>query len=75
MALAIFEVQKFINADSHAELIIDMTHRDDFVDVNLDVTFPNIPCDALSLDEEDILGTHKTDILGDVKKKRLSKTG
>ena len=75
MALTIFEVQKFVNAESHAELIIDMSHRDDFVNVNIDVTFPKLPCDVISLDESDLLGTRKNDIMGTLKKNRLSKEG
>jgi hypothetical protein len=72
-ALTIYEVQNYINAESHAELIIDTSHRDDFINVNIDVVFPRIPCDILSLDVQDILGTHKTDIMGDLKKIRLDK--
>lgn len=45
------------------------------MNVNLDVTFPRIPCDVLSVDVEDILGTHKTDVMGEVHKVRLDKTG
>lgn len=52
-----------------------MSHRDDFVNVNLDVTFPKIPCDVLSVDVEDILGTHKTDVMGELHKVRLDKDG
>ena len=49
-ALTIYEVQNYLNAESHAELIIDTSHRDDFVDINVDVVFPKVPCDILSLD-------------------------
>ena len=34
-----------------------------------------MPCDILSLDVQDILGTHKTDVMGDLKKHRLDKNG
>jgi hypothetical protein len=34
-----------------------------------------MPCDVLSLDVQDIMGTHKTDLMGDLKKNRLSKDG
>ena len=72
-ALTIYEVQNYINAESHAELIIDTSYRDDFINVNIDVVFPRMPCDILYLDVQDILGTHKTDIMGDLKKIRLDK--
>ena len=34
-----------------------------------------MPCDILGLDVEDILGTHKTDVMGELFKKRLDKDG
>ena len=49
-ALTIYEVQNYLNAESHAELIIDTSHRDDFVEINVDIVFPKAPCDILSLD-------------------------
>jgi len=64
-----------MKSESHAELIIDTSHRDDFVNINVDVTFHRMPCDVLSLDVQDIMGTHKTDLMGDLKKHRLSKDG
>lgn len=75
IGLTVFEVQQFLRAESKAELIIDMSHRDDFVNVNMDISFPKIPCDVLSVDIEDVLGTHKTDVMGDLHKKRLNKNG
>ena len=61
--------------ESHADLIIDTSHRDDFVYINVDVVFPKMPCDILSLDVQDILGTHKTDVMGELYKHRLDKKG
>lgn len=69
------EIQNYVKNESHAELIIDTSHRDDFVNVNLDIVFPKMPCDILGLDVEDILGTHKTDVMGELFKKRLDKNG
>ena len=75
IGLTIFEVSKYMTHESQAELVIDMTHRDDFVNINLDVSFPKVPCDVLSVDVEDILGTHKTDVMGELHKDRLDKSG
>ena len=43
--------------------------------MNLDIEFPRMPCDILGLDVEDILGTHKTDVMGELFKKRLDSNG
>ena len=61
--------------ESQAELIIDTSHRDDFVNINIDITFPRMPCDILSLDEQDVLGTHKTDMMENLQKHRLNENG
>lgn len=75
ITLTVYEVNDYMKANSKAELVIDMSHRDDFVNVNIDITFYKMPCDILSLDVQDILGTHKTDVMGDLSKNRLSSSG
>ena len=75
VGLTIFEVQQYLTAESQAELIIDTSHRDDFVNVNIDITFPKMPCDVIALDVQDILGTHKTDVMGDLQKQRIDSAG
>jgi len=75
VGLTIFEIQNYMRSESHAELVIDTSHRDDFVNINLDITFKKMPCDVLSLDVQDIMGTHKSDIMGDLKKHRIDKNG
>jgi hypothetical protein len=34
-----------------------------------------MPCDILSLDEQDVLGTHKTDMMDNLQKHRLDENG
>jgi hypothetical protein len=71
VSLTIFEVQSYLRNESHAELVIDTSHRDDFVNVNIDILFPRMPCDIISLDVQDIMGTHKTDVMGELYKIRV----
>ena len=73
IGLTAYEVQNYLYNDSHAELVIDTSHRDDFVNINIDILFPFMPCDILSLDVQDIMGTHKTDVMGELYKIRLDK--
>lgn len=43
--------------------------------VNLDISFPKIPCDILSLDVMDIMGNHQMNVGGNLKKKTFDKNG
>jgi hypothetical protein len=39
----------------------------------VDIDFPRFPCDILSLDVQDIMGSHSVNVEGDLTKVRLSK--
>lgn len=39
--------------------------------INLDIEFPYIPCYILSLDVQDVVGTHIVDFDGDLVKNRI----
>jgi len=45
------------------------------MDLNINITFPAIPCDILSLDVEDITGVHIVNIEGRLHKHPLDKDG
>lgn len=45
------------------------------MDLNINITFPFIPCDVLSLDAEDITGVHVVNIEGRLHKHPLDKDG
>lgn len=56
-------------------MLVDITHHDDQLNINLDIVFPKMPCDVLSLDVQDVMGTHMGDVRGNLQKKRLSQDG
>jgi hypothetical protein len=56
-------------------MLVDISHHDDRLNINVDILFPKIPCDVLSLDVQDVMGTHIVDISGSLYKKRLSERG
>ncbi len=41
----------------------------------MDIVFPRFPCDILSLDAQDIMGSHSVNLEGDLKKNRLDAHG
>ena len=45
------------------------------IDVNIEILFPNVPCGVMSLDVQDILGTHKLDVGGKLMKVAVDSTG
>lgn len=45
------------------------------MDLNINITFPGIPCDVLSLDVEDITGVHRVNIEGRLHKHPIDKNG
>jgi hypothetical protein len=56
-------------------MLVDISHHDDRLNINIDVVFPKVPCEILSLDVQDIMGTHIVDIAGSLFKKKLAKDG
>jgi len=56
-------------------MMVDVTHHDDRLSINVDIEFPKMPCELLSLDVQDIMGTHIVDIAGSLYKKHLSADG
>jgi len=43
--------------------------------INLDVTLPNMPCELLSFDAQDVMGSHEVDAHGNLFKERLTSKG
>jgi hypothetical protein len=56
-------------------MLVDITHTDDKLNINVDIIFPKMPCDLLSLDVQDVMGTHIVDISGNLLKNKLSEDG
>ena len=57
------------------ELVVDRDH-DKTLGLNLDITFPNMPCDLLSMDIMDLTGDVQADILeGNFLRTRLDRDG
>ena len=53
---------------------VDVT-RDELLTINIDMTYPGLPCQVLSLDALDMSGKHEVNIGGELHKERISATG
>ena len=43
--------------------------------VNIDIVLPRFPCDIVSLDAQDVMGSHHVNVAGNLYKRRLNKNG
>jgi hypothetical protein len=69
------EVGKYLSVETKSDMLVDISHHDDRLNINVDIVFPKMPCDVLSLDVQDVMGTHIVDISGSLFKKKLSREG
>jgi hypothetical protein len=45
-------------------MLVDISHHDDRLNINVDIVFPRMPCEIISLDVQDVMGTHIVDVAG-----------
>ena len=69
-----YEWNAYRTIDVDQELFVDLS-RNQKLTINLDVTFPRLPCDLLSLDVMDVSGENQNDVAKGLKKIRIDKLG
>ncbi|KAK9461853.1 endoplasmic reticulum vesicle transporter-domain-containing protein [Lipomyces oligophaga] len=72
--LILSEWRDYRRIDNQPELIVDKT-RGERMNINIDITFPIIPCDMLTLDIMDVSGEQQTEVTHGIVKTRLSAEG
>ncbi|KAF5837666.1 endoplasmic reticulum vesicle transporter-domain-containing protein [Dunaliella salina] len=72
--LFVNELRLFLRTSTVHELGVD-TGRGEVLDIQVDVTFPRMPCSWLSLDTMDVSGELHLDVMHEIYKQRLSQTG
>ena len=73
--LCISEIGRYFSVQTKSDMLVDISHHDDRLNINIDIVFPRLPCDVISLDVQDVMGTHVVDIAGSLFKKKISKDG
>jgi len=68
------ELSLYLSTEVSPELFVD-TSRGEKLRINMDVTFPALPCSYLSLDAMDVSGEHQLDVDHNIYKKRLGSDG
>lgn len=72
--LFIGEFRLFLRVRTEHQLTVD-TARGEKLQINVDITFPGLPCAWMSLDAMDVSGEIELDVEHDISKRRLSATG
>lgn len=76
MVLLFFsELSEFLRVTTQSEMFVDVNRGGEKLTINIDLTFPRFPCGVMSLDAQDIIGTHVVNVEGSMKKQRLGPEG
>jgi hypothetical protein len=73
--LGFMEVRDFLKERLTTDMLVDISHDDDRLTINLDIVFPRMPCEVLTLDVQDVMQMHINDIRGEVDMRKLSSDG
>jgi hypothetical protein len=69
------ELTAFVQVKTSSEMQVDVSNNAGTLKINIDMTFDHIPCNILSVNAQDIMGTHSINIEGTIIKRRLDKNG
>lgn len=77
IALYLFftEFLVFVQRRWESEMFIDESRTEEKLQINLDITLPAMPCELLSFDAQDVMGSHEVDAHGNLYKERLTSKG
>lgn len=77
VAIYLFTSEFFVymNRRWESEMYIDESKTEEKLQINLDITLPQMPCELLSFDAQDVMGSHEVDAHGNLFKERLTSKG
>lgn len=77
--LFLSEFMSYLTPMQTSEMFVDSPPLADIhggeLQINMNITMPNVPCAILSVDAQDIMGTHVVDVGGELHKTRLDAEG
>mmetsp|Transcript_44964 Transcript_44964/g.51983 ORF Transcript_44964/g.51983 Transcript_44964/m.51983 type:complete len:330 (-) Transcript_44964:154-1143(-) len=73
--LFIYEIKEFMKTEEYSDMYIDVNRGGGKLVVNIDISLPRMPCDIVSLDQQDVMGTHTVNLAGDLHKVRTDERG
>lgn len=69
------EFAVFMKRSWESEMFIDESRTEEKLQININVTLPAMPCELLSFDAQDVMGSHEVDAHGHLFKDRLTSKG
>lgn len=69
------EFASYREIKTSSQMYIDVNRGGDKLTINMDIEVNHMPCSILSIDIQDIMGSHSVNLEGNVMKYRLDKTG
>lgn len=69
------EFAVFMRRSWESEMFIDESKTEEKLQINLNITLPSMPCELLSFDAQDVMGSHEVDAHGHLFKDRLTSKG
>lgn len=73
--LFISEFRSFIKIKTSSEMQVDTSHSQELLKINMDLFITKLPCSIVSLDVQDVMGTHSLNIHGNLVKNRIDEHG
>lgn len=73
--LFISEFRSFIKVKTSSEMLVDTSHSQELLKINMDIILTKLPCSIISLDVQDVMGTHSLNVHGKLTKNRVDKYG
>ncbi|KAF4708825.1 hypothetical protein FOZ63_030899 [Perkinsus olseni] len=75
--LFISELIDYLTPQRTSRMLIEHNKEDydSQLQINLDISFPRLPCDLLSFDAQDVMGSHSVEVSGHFFAERLTESG
>lgn len=73
--LFLSELNTYLTISTSTEMFVDINRGGEKLVINIDVIFPRYPCSVVSLDAQDIMGSHVMNVEGSMKKIRTDRSG
>jgi hypothetical protein len=73
--LFISEFKAFIKIKTSSEMLVDTSHSQELLNINMDIIVTKLPCSIITLNVQDVMGTNSLNVHGKLVKNRVDQYG